>query len=437
MSRLGSLLVVVVAFAVHAPSARAQRCADVQKAIDAQVSPATAPQVLLRLGPHFSPRALAGLLKLGSNPGAFFRRLAAFGAFGLARHAEGLRRIARSSAPSDADGRVAFALASVALGEDTYTSTITATIDSAQVLRRRGVIQVLSRMRHARPRVMLRAGLSDPDPEVRLTAAEALIRFRNRDARAALVDLLKSGPDAIRARAVEALIEVGHRFESTQLRALPPDTAARAYARVRGRRPRLSRLKAEVAQADHGLRAGVLAAVAARSDASPTWLRRSCPRWKRRYGSLGAGEIAMTGALLGDPEAQDSLAALAGEARLGALRVLAAFAEMPSAETRIDSRTAQRVAAGLEPWWVDLTERDRARLMRSAGLIDAPTGVGLARRHLATASGEALMEAAEILALHGTVDDAMALVEAVKGPSDPAHGATLAAAARLCRLEAE
>ena len=145
----------------------------------------------------------------------------------------------------------------------------------------------------------------------------------------------------------------------------------------------------------------------------------------------------MTAALLDDEKAQGALPELEPEARTGAIRVLSAFAATPSAETRIDTTTASRIATGPEAWWANLAEVDRARVIAGLGAIDAPTGVRFARRVLPEVKGGALVAAAEVLRDHGTVVDAEAIIRALDGPSTVAHGPTLAAAARLCRLEAE
>ena len=429
-------LVTVFALTTIPQSAAAHRCDDVQAAIDAMVSAATPAPVLLRLGPHFSRDALSGLLALGQD-GPFRRRLAAFGAFGLARHADGLRRIAGTSPPGDAEGRLAYSLATLALGADTDTGTVAQTIDSALVDRRRGVMWVLSRMRHARPRRLMAIALDDVDAEVRLLAAEALIRDERKKARSVLSALVDSKNDAVSRRAVEALIAIQHDFPRETLRKLDPDVAARAYARSHARGLRLSKLKKEVVQRDPGIRAGVLAIVAGHAQADPVWLGRHCRRWTQRYGPVGTGEIAMAGALLGKPDAQDRLPRLKADSRIGAARVFAAFAATPLAQTQIDASTAERVAFGIEAWWPSLSIAERARLLRSLGRIDAPTSVRFVRRVLDSVEGEALVAAAEVLGEHGSVDDAAALVAAADGPSKVEYGPTLAAAAQLCRLEGQ
>ena len=219
-----------ILFAVSWPGyVRATRCDRVQAAIDSMVAKSTPPPVLLRLGPHFSPRALDGLLALGQN-GPLKRRLAAYGAFGLSRHADGLRRLTAAVPPPDPEGRLAYSLATLALGADSGTATVAATVESATVAQRRGAIWVLSRMRHVRPRQMLYSGLSDKDPEVRLTAAEALVRYGSRRARVVLTRIVSKGSPDQRRRAVEALMATGHRFRPAELRRLNPDLAARAFA---------------------------------------------------------------------------------------------------------------------------------------------------------------------------------------------------------------
>ncbi len=421
-------LVTLVASPLPSPTGP-RRCAAVQRAIDARASPSTAPLVLLELGPHFSPRALPRLLELGQQ-GAFSHRLAAYGAFGLTRHAAGLRQIVRSSAPSDAEGRLAYALATLALGREQGAQTVQTVIRTATVSRRRGAMWVLSRMRHARSRQMLYAGLEDADPEVRLIAAEALVRFRSRAARRTLLELFSSGSPRFRRRASEALIAVGHRFSPDALAQLEPDAAARAFARCAAPSMSLRRLERAVSEGEEGVRAGALAAIAARSGLR-SWLDRACPR----RSCASESELVMVAAIIGDAHAPEVLTSLTGTARTQALRVFSAFSEIPSVETRIDTSTARRVAAAFERWWPALSVAERARVLTALGAVDAPVSVQLARRVLPSTSGAARIAAAKVLGQHGTLDDAVALVGAVDGPSNLAHGATLAAAARLCRLE--
>ena len=463
-------------------NAAAAPCDEVQKAIDARATVQTPADVLLRLGPHFGPGALPALLEMGKDV-TFSHRIAAYGAFGLARHAEGLQLITAAGAPRDPEGRLGHALATLALGADTDTGTVADAMTSPDVVRRRNTMWVLSRMMHVRPRRMLYAGLRDRDSEVRLTAAEALIRYRSRSARRILLQVIESGPSSLRPRALEALIGIGHRFRRSVLKKLNPDDGARAFARGEGR-PSLSELGRLIGGKKPGLRAGALAVAAAHPDATPKWLAR-VGRKARRFNQGARGELAMAGALLGDEKAQRRLPGLEGRARAGGLRVLVAFAETPSVETRIDTATADRVAAGVAAWWPTLTEAERARVLKSLGAIDAPTSVRFVRRVLGDTKGAALAAAAVVLSTHGSATDALALLEVIDGadgsagprsteasgrraapgageggsggaaepaPTDsrgrraPAgeggsssreEGATLAAAARLCRLEKE
>ena len=430
-----SAVYVMAQLTLFAPSALAHPCQAVRAAIDGQVKAETPPEVLLQLGPHFSRDALGALLDLGRE-GGLDRRIAAFGAFGLARHADGLRRLSTTEPPEDPEGRLAYALASLALGADSLTGTVAETMESGVLSTRRAAIRVLSRMKHIRPRRILEMGLEDPDETVRLVAAEALMPYRYRSARKVLVNFAESDAPALQMRAVRALLVAGHRFSPAFLPRLDADIAAEAYAGTYGRGTRLAVLKRKVTQRDPGVRAGVLGVVVAQSDATVPWFKRTCSGWARRYGKLGRGEYVMVLALLGDPSAQSQIAGLTSDAQTGALRVFSAFGATPRAETRIDTATVQRVLEGLEHWWPSLTETERARMLSGLAAVDAPTSLQFARRVLPQLARAPLVVAADVLRRHGTVDDAEALVNAVEGEPTLAHGPVLAAAARLCRLEA-
>ncbi|MEM7678194.1 MAG: HEAT repeat domain-containing protein [Myxococcota bacterium] len=349
----------------------------------------------------------------------------------MTHHVGGLQRWLATEPPKDEGGRLAHLLAGLALGVYSATSTLADTFFGADVDLRRQAIGVVVRMKHARPRALMLAALSDVDPEVRLIAAEVLVQYRRTEAREVLVELLAG---KYRDRAAAALLAVGHLFEAEDLDRLSPDDTARAYARVADEK----RFVRAYRRTEPGKRAGALAAVVARADGKRSALRRYRRRWERRFGDVGRGEWAMTEALMGAARPQETLGELVDEARSGARRVLLAFASIVDAPTRVDTATAMRIAAALHRWWPTLSSAEGADLLRSLGAIDAAAGLSLARRFLRHIEGAALVAAAEILQRYGTVVDAEALVETLKARSSaPTDGPVLAAAARLCRLEAE
>lgn len=375
------------------------------------------------------------------------RRFAAYGALGLTRYVDGLQQWLATSMPTDADGRLAHTLAALAFGVYAATSTLAEAILQSNVVRRRSAARIVARMKHARPRALLLEMLSDADPEVRLIAAEALIRYRSRPARDVLLALTDGDEAPHRARAVRALIAADHSFALDELRRLPVDTRARAYARcaardacqtVSQRSGKKTSLARAYRRSEPGLRAGALAAAASRLGAKPSVLHRYQRRWTRRFGSLGQGEITMARALVGDDRTTPALTDLSGEARVGALRVLQAFASIVGVSTQIDTASAARMVEGLHAWWPALSTTERAQLLKSLGALDATASVAYARRILVDVKDSALAAAAEILQRYGTSVDAEALVNVVKDrPPSATFGPVLAAAARLCRLEAE
>ncbi len=446
MQHLARILLPLLWFGLTAQTVPPRSCQEMQTFIDAQVAEPIDPEVLLGLGPHFSPRVLADLLELG-HAGPFRRRLAAYGAFGLTRYVESLRRIQATPVPDDEEGKIAHAVGVLALGADIDTATVASAVESPVLKHRRGVTWVLSRMKHNRARQLLSVGLEDTDLQVRLMAAEALVRYRYRKATQVLLDIVRSGDRPAQERAAEALIRVGYPFRPADLRRLNPNLAARAYARRNGRRSSRSRLKRQVVERDDGLRAGIMAVVAGNRDVTSEWVDDVCGEWSDRFGELGVGELAMTTALLGDEEAINQVGVLEGDALTAAVRVFLAFSEIPRIKSRIDPMTVGRVAQRLEGVWPRWSDGDQAAYLRGMATIDAPTGVALARRALApvatsstgppAGSSRWVTAAAEILRRYGNAEDAVVLAAIVRPPSVPEHGPVLAAAARLCRLEGE
>ena len=428
---LGLTVALTFGLAAASSTAAADPCSGVQAAIDARVAPTTPAPVLLRLGPHFSSQALSDLLDLGQS-GSYARRIASYGAFGLSRYAAGLRRLASSGSPADATGQVAYALASFALGAAKDTGALVQALTEGPIEARRETLMVIRKVRGARARRMLLGVLDDPDAEMRLSAAETLARHGSRRAKRVLVDLLEKGPTGRKARAVEALIGAYHRFDEEEIRRLPPDLGARAYARTKARRTSLDALQTAVLDSDAAIRAGALASAVADDEATADWLAKT-EAGAARFGDLGKGERAMTALLLGASSA--SVIGLEGPARQGALHVLWAFASAPRAALWIDGTTADRAAAAVQAWWTELEEAQRARSLASIGAIDPPAGVRLSRRMLGGIEGPILESAAEILRRYGVPTDAALLIRAADGPMDVARASALASAAALCRLE--
>lgn len=413
--------------------ASADVCGEVQREIDA-LAETTEPVVLITLGPHYGSSAIDALLET-ARTGPPEAARGAYLALGLSRLAPALRAIRATPPPKGGDA-LSWSLAMLALGDAAGTGTISRALLSEPLSTRRMTAEALAKMPQKRPRTILYQGLTDEDPQVRLTAAEVHVRHYSRRARRVLVEMLSSPVEAYRIRAARALAEQRHRFRPEELSALPAPVVGPAFvanAARRGRIAKLARVQLNSSKAE--ARGAALAALVAIGAESPAAVARWEKRTKARFGPDVSGQAAMASALLGTAGVE-ALDALEPELVPAAAAVLWAFTGAGPPRNRLEPDHAHLLARVVERWIVQgfLDDARQAQVLSAMAAADPLAGLSLARARVLGPEGAALEAALEVMARTAAERDVPALMAAARRAKDPALRAQAwRAASEVCR----
>ncbi len=400
--------------AVWPTAALAEPCREVSTRINA-LAPKASPAALRSLGPSFGPAALPALrARFDADPDV---AIAAGTAFGLARHAEGLRQLTADPSPGLAE-----ALALLALGDGVRTGSIAAELYEGSVQSRRRIARALSVLKQKRPRLLLYQSLVDTDSEVRWLAARALLDQGLYRPQRVLTELLRED-DLARVRAARALLGAGRRLPAEVIPKLPPQVAVRAWVRAK-----------ENSWTSNEVQRTAALAVLLLQDPKQEVFDRAALRYEKLYPSV-APEFDLGRALRGDTEAVARLGRLDGAQ--AAKVVLLWWALGSAARGPFNQSEIRSVASTLESWIMRrlVAPADESRILSAAAGLDEVVGAELARARLLGPDGAGLRTAARVLAHAGELRDVARLLDAANRSAPRTQAVVLTAAARLCRVQ--
>lgn len=409
-------------------------CAALDREIDALVLATRDPRVLERLAPYISvnvvPKVIARVPK--EPPPLAFELLLTAGRSG---HAEALRLVRQVTPRQNLEVQVGRSLALLALGEGSETGTIAGALETAPASLRLEIVHALARMKHPRPRELLRGALDDPQPEVRLAAAEGLVRVRSMMGRRVLLDLSRTAPEPLKARAAKVL--GSSRWASAHLDAIPRDLVGRAEAKLaaRGRRDVTRRARGLLISTEAAQRTGAFAALAVSREETPESLERLARRAASKNGPEVDAELAMAQVLMGDEGAIEKLEALDATLAPNAIAVLWNAAGASDPEAPLTGPAITRLFRLLERWTVSgvLGDRDAARAIDAAAALGQRAARPLARARLLGPDGRALVAAVRALSRAGAIEDVRALIDLSRRKiSEETRVEAYRAADRLC-----
>lgn len=284
-------------------------CAALSKEIDSFVLASRDRTVLERLAPYMSANVVPGLIARAQTapPDLAFQILVAAGRSG---HAGALPQLKSFKPGNTIELRAARAVALLALGDGAETATISVALESGPRDLRLNVARALARMRHPRPRELLRSALDDPEPEVRLAAAEGLVVVRSMKGRRVLLELSRSGPEPLKARAARVL--GSSRWAAAHLDAIDDSWVGRAEARLaaRGRKDVTKRARSMIGSQADAERSGAFAVLAVSAEETPASLEKLAKKAVEKVGEEAEAELLMAQALMGQTSAIDRLSSI-------------------------------------------------------------------------------------------------------------------------------
>lgn len=343
-------------------------------------------------------------------------------ALGLSRRADALRALQALPRGDSEARRFGIALGRLALGDNSISSTVAATLAEGPVELRRIGARALAFMPAVRARQLSYKLLDDPDDGVRVAIAEIHLRRASVRARRALEELAY-GP--LGAEAVRAMLRYELRFATQAIPRLPSEVRAEATVRAVDRgASELSLL----GQSDPQIRAGAFAGAARERDMKLTTLA-AIGRRNAAHFPEAKGEAAMTLLLAGDAD-PTGLPELDAAGIEGAIRVLTAFARPPL--PALGPAEVKELVAAVEAWASagHLTPDGRSRVLEALARLDPRAGVDLARAGLE--APESAAAAASVLAEAGTRADVGALLASAGAHQGWARAEALRAAAEIC-----
>lgn len=390
----------------------------------------------LELAPLAPVAAVPDLLANARGAQAVSSALSSYMALGLSRHADALKRLRGLPPPPPAE-RLGRALALLALGDASGTGTVAWGLTEAPVEVRRQTASMLARMRQVRPRRLLYEALTDEDPEVRLIAAEVNVKHYSRRARRVLGALLTQGPAPLRARAAQALYDVGRRFGPKDLAALPPRLRGPSVVRAHlaSRRPNPRVMRNLLPSRDDAVRAGAFASLVAAGGTSASLLKRYAKVAVASRGVAAQAQLSMALALLGETPPLDALAALPSAGAGAAVEVLWAFCQAPAPHHRLDPEHAARLASVFEAWTQQarLDPDHQARALVALARAEPSVGLRLARTLISAGGpGPAWTAALRIVAEQGGAPDAQVLLSRLGVLPPEAAASAVRAAGAVC-----
>ncbi len=409
-------------------------CRAVEVAIGAFVTGGSNSVHLTRLAPYIRPESLRPLLAGldGLDGRSQFQALVAAG---LSRHAKALVELEQKEPPSERLRSTGHALALLALGRASRTATVASALSQGGVELRRMTAVALGQMRQMRPQAMLTPALEDPDPWVRFYAADALMSAPIRGVRRVLFELVRRGPEAIRARAAKRLLEHRYRFRTEDLRFLPEPQKFLAAAQLSFRgRPNLRSLRLQAMSANATTRALAFALlVAAELDTKEgirDWFRRLDVQRRKRM----TDELTMALALLRDTSAVSALKTMGKNSARAASLVLLAFASSPSVGEWVATDAANSIAVGMEPWIMrgHLEPGLGSEVLSALETLDPSAALRLARVRIAGRKGPMLRFAVEVIGRYGRHQDLPLLLSIGKREDQSLAVEGWRAAARVC-----
>lgn len=425
----GLLLVPMVGSPAPAPPASCKNVADALKTAARDLSSGGA---LSRIAPYMHPDSVAVLaerLARAEEP-----RLPLWLAMGRTQDAAALVALRGIPPSRSLEDRVGHALSLLALGDGSETGTITAALASGPEALRGRTATELAGLWGARPRDLLYPVLEDPSPAVRLVAARHLSAWSTK-ARRKLQELADGPEAALRAQALETLVERGQRLPLERVQRLSPPHRARALMREasRGNALAAKELRQDLRSSEAVVRTLALSSLAALGAETAESLSRLAA--KARPAGDVEPELSVARLLLGDRTAQDGLRDAGPEGIGRAVDVLWHYTSSKLKTANPDAAVVAALLPLAERWLTSgvLPDPLAVQLFQVVEGFDPELALRVARTTILGSAGLGFERACLSLSRSGLPADVDALLASARRLSDEeGRAAALAAAARIC-----